>query len=602
MMELDKNELARCEGFVNSRKHLFPWAADEALVHINTTPCPGSPGTPAWCINAVGTVQLDLTAIYANETGSKIERVVGNVSYSGTIPNLWLGFLAHEFAHSRWSTWKHLPAKPAVAQVVELFEEIRIETNAANMGGSSYLRHSFKWLLQRLTENEISTVPRALAHTWALIYGRYVAGIARHDEIEVIDSAIRTALTDDTVDILREILEESITVHSSKIERVYELAEEWLDLLKSDEDEEDGSGAATVTLILHAGGDGDDEKSDSDEAAPAGSASGSDDDEDESAETGGGVDDSDDEHEEELKEVLIAALIEVAEDLNPDAPLEVALTRDVLATANTVFSKRKPGEYTWTERTPTGALRAEAAKLARTLEAVSLPSVTLTHRPSVLPPGRLRGREAVRQAAERSQGLMSTATPWRTTKRERTRTKPVVVATMTDTSGSMSWATDFVADFAWMMSTAGARVGARSAAVTFGDRAEAVVAPGKIPQNVRVRRADGGTEAFDEAAAAIEGMLHLGVNSNAAKIVFIISDGELVMHGEIERAALWVEKWTQAGALVVWIGARPGYWSRISKKARKPGHAINLQYGNDTRKIMAAMEGEVVKAARGMNL
>jgi len=225
----------------------------------------------------------------------------------------------------------------------------------------------------------------------------------------------------------------------------------------------------------------------------------------------------------------------------------------------------------------------------------------LTHRPSVLPPGRLRGREAVRQAAERNMGLMSTATPWRTTKRDRTRTKPVVVGVLTDTSGSMSWAQKFVADFAWMMSVAGARVGARSAAVTFGDSAEAVTAPGKVPQMVRERRANGGTEKFDDAAAAIEGVLRLGVPSNAAKILFIVSDGELVIRGERERAALWVEKWTQAGTLVVWIGADAHNWRVIKSKERRPGKAINLE-SYEPRKILDAMEGEVLRAARGVNL
>lgn len=620
-MKATKEEWARAEGIINSQTYRFPWAAEDALVHLGVAPCPGSPGTPAWFIDALGAVQLDLNAIYGGDE-VEINETIRRISKGGAtqIPMLWLGFLAHEFAHSRWSTWKPLPGeKPAVQSVVELFEEIRIESNAADekgAGGAAYLRHSFKWLLGKLAEGDISTKPRELAHLWALVYGRYLASIANKDEVDAIDSAIRTALDDDTVDILREILDEALS--TSKFERLYGLAEEWLELLKSDEDEEEGSGGITITLILHAAKEDDDE-SESEEGEGEKADGGDDSDDEEGGTPSKGEADSvdareskehsdknprKDEHEAELKEILVAVLQETADELNPETGVDIRLELDVMKVSSRVFGKLASGmkRSGWTERAPSGALRTEAVRLARMLEAVSLPSITLTHRPSVLPPGRLRGREAVRQSAERSMGLMSTATPWRTTKRDRTRTKPVVVGVMTDTSGSMRWAQAFVADFAWMMSVAGARVGARSAAVTFGDSAEAVTMPGKIPQMVRERYANGGTEKFNDAAAAIEGVLRLSIPSSAAKILFIVSDGELVIQGERERAALWVEKWTQAGTLVVWIGADGHNWKVIRSKERKPGKAINLAAARNPRKILDAMEGEVLRAARGVTL
>lgn len=633
-MAPNKADLAYVEGVVNSQTYRFPWAADDAIVHINVTPCPGSPGTPAWFIDALGAVQLDLNAIY-NGDEKKIDAAIKAViaSRHHGIPKVWLGLLAHEFAHSRWSRW--LPDTSysrAVIQVVTLFEEIRIETRAADWKGGdgvNFLRHSFKWLLMQLIEGgDLSTKPKALAHTWALTFGRYIAGIAKKDEIQAIDDAIRTALTDDTVDILREILEEAVNVPS--IDRVYELAEEWLELLTSDDDDEDGESDGE-TLVLHGNpGDGEEDEEESEKSAkptPGGvpsdedntegdpakgiadsvsdadDESGSGDEDDADEESGGTFTDSDS-YSEELKEVLAAALAEVANELQPELPPgDVQLTRDVMATSSKVFGKgaTNSGKRNWNERTPSGTLRAEAAKLARLLEAVSLPTITLTHRPSAIPPGRLRSREAVRQSAERSMGMMSTATPFRSTKRDRTTNKPVVVGTMTDTSGSMNYAQKLVADFAWMMSTAGQRVGARSAAVTFGNVAEAVTRPGEIPQVVRERLANGGREAFDEAAAAIEGVLRVGVNTNAAKIVFIISDGEFVISGERQRAALWLEKWTQAGALVVWINCDPGNWRVISSKVKKPGQAINMMV-RDPRKLVVEMEKEVLRAARGLSL
>jgi hypothetical protein len=577
-MEVLPTALAEASATLNYEMHRFPWRKDGAIAAVTVTPLGGSPETPAWYEPRKGDVTINLLAIYNDE--KMVRKVLRDLAGPGKVPKVVRGMMAHETAHSRWSVWTHPEGvTPAVAATMTMFEELRIEKRAADWTdvARNDLRHCFHWLLRRIVDGDIDTRPRAVAHTWALIFGRYLASIAALAEVQPIDDVARTALGDDTVDMLREVLEEATNTDS--VLRLAELAQEWLDTLGSDDDE----AGVDPPLVLHGGA------------------------EDGSAESGGKPEGAD-EPDTELAEVLEQTVAEIA-DAVEDTPMpepEDALS-DPAEYAAKVFGHGKGKDHrssSWVSRDPSPALRTEALRFARTLEALSLPSVALRHAPDVLPPGRLRGREAVRQSAERSMGLMSTATPWQRTKRQRTTTKPIIVGCMTDTSGSMREAQEFVADFAWVMATAGQRVGARTAAVTFGSIAEMVTRPQDIPQKVRERTANGGREVFDKAAAAMEGVLHLSESANAAKVLFIVSDGHLVIEGEKARARRWIERWTKGGTLVVWIGCDT--WGVIGKGARKPGDAVNLPYNFyssrriDSAEMLQKMTKVITDAARGM--
>ena len=56
--------------------------------------------------------------------------------------------------------------------------------------------------------------------------------------------------------------------------------------------------------------------------------------------------------------------------------------------------------------------------------------------------------------------MMSTAKPWKGTKRKHSVAKPLVIGIATDTSGSMKWAENGVAEFAYVYANAGHRIGA----------------------------------------------------------------------------------------------------------------------------------------------
>jgi hypothetical protein len=71
--------------------------------------------------------------------------------------------------------------------------------------------------------------------------------------------------------------------------------------------------------------------------------------------------------------------------------------------------------------------------------------------------------------------------------------------------------------------------------------------------------ANGGSEDFDNAAAALDGVLHLGHNDGSAKFICIISDAQLVRSGEIDVAMQWLDRWHKAGTYILWVGCASGY-------------------------------------------
>ena len=166
--------------------------------------------------------------------------------------------------------------------------------------------------------------------------------------------------------------------------------------------------------------------------------------------------------------------------------------------------------------------------------------------------------------------MMSTAKPWKGTKRSHSQAKPLVIGIATDTSGSMKWAERGVAEFAYVYSNAGHRIGARTAAVTFGDSVHRISRPGEVMTKVRLKRADGGSEVCDFAIAALDGVLRLTDQSDAAKILIVVSDGALVRSGETGKVTEWLHRMNDVGTQVIWVTDEvPGdyYWlSGLEKK------------------------------------
>lgn len=258
----------------------------------------------------------------------------------------------------------------------------------------------------------------------------------------------------------------------------------------------------------------------------------------------------------ELSDVIENTLHRVADSVTTPVPEVPAQLSDAAEHYAEAIGNKGRGRATslFKEEDPSPELMRLTQETARRLEQIQTPAIVRSTSSSLLPPGRLRSRDALVAQADRKQGRATTALPWKTTRRRHELVRPTNIGIMTDVSGSMSWAERVVAEYAFVYGKGGARINARCMSVTFGSTVEVALSPGDIPSKLRIRPARDGHESFDEAAATLEGGLRMLTNINDVRIVLIVSDGHLVETGQPERAREWVRRWTDAGVYVAWIG------------------------------------------------
>ena len=563
------------------------------------------PPAPAWYIPQTGDIY-----IHADEAGIDTNQIAeeGLVDFNGAKA---LGLLTHEAAHAAISE-AMTPVKEAAPRhdgLLTTLEEVRVENFGIRRMPAvrPYLRASFTIILDGIRDLDTSQKP-TVARAWALVAGRTLAGIATAEETKVLDEAARVLLTDDTVDALTDLLQEALTVNLTTrqgVRRMIEICDEWVDLVGEETSEGDddcaaedadgtgakGKGKPGGTSKAEGGGKGDDTEGDDSEEGDEESGGGGGDEDTEDTEgddegdegsdggdEGEGDEDGDDwdsgtpnsvkseygeyDTEKEGKELADAALKQLAEKLaaewnEPESKDKRTNSRE--AAARVFGNKRVSKRLAFSD--PSTRHRQAVLEVANVLSELALPAVSKVTVASQLPPGRLKTREAVRASAERAQGRMITAQPWKATKRRHSTARPLIVGIATDTSGSMKWAQRAVADFAYVWANAGHRIGARTAAVTFGDRVYPIARPGIILNHVVMKAAEDSTEECDFALAALDGVLQLRQPSYAARILVVVSDACLVKSGEQDKVTRWLEDFTKAGTFVLWVGSSAANWS-----------------------------------------
>src|SRR5690606_2694230 len=135
-------------------------------------------------------------------------------------------------------------------------------------------------------------------------------------------------------------------------------------------------------------------------------------------------------------------------------------------------------------RPPTGAEKATAARLTRALTEAARRPRTATAVDTEAPPGRLNMRGALAGAAQRAAGAQVTAKPWKRTVRKRTPDPAARIGIALDVSASMDAFFAPATAAAWMLARAAKRTGGKAAAATFGERARALIPPGKAPTGI----------------------------------------------------------------------------------------------------------------------
>jgi len=202
-------------------------------------------------------------------------------------------------------------------------------------------------------------------------------------------------------------------------------------------------------------------------------------------------------------------------------------------------------------RAPSGPERAAAVKIANMLERAKYRERDEKEVTSILPPGRLRSRAMVQEAAYQARGSMMHAEPWKRTVRKHTDDPTLNVGVMVDISGSMADAMQPMAVTAWAMSEAVRRVQGRCAMVYYGSGVFPTLKPGQHLPEVNVYTAPDGTEKFDKAFKALDGSLNL-LNGTGARLLVVVSDG-CYTEPEREKAKEWVRECEKNGVAVLWI-------------------------------------------------
>lgn len=493
------------------------------------------------------------------------------------------GLVTHEASHSVWSNWLTMRlilsgeiTMPEL-DVLKTLEEARIEGMAVKTypGSRPRLRACYGHLLADGFANpaHYTTVAGSVTN-WALAWGRIHSGVVDPVELDAIDKLMRDRFGDYPMDVFDDLLGEYTTLRFGNFKeadegvpkRALRIAREWLELLKSLQDDEGESdvyedlrriveemlGEESEGVTTKRGeGSGKGEAGKGESSGEGGTGEGDDDPITETGHGDGGEGERFGWADEFVKAAdTVASTPTRREDVRRMSP------RDRKAR---IWNKRNPrNSSNWREDDPTPAHARLIVRLAKAFESDASPAVVRTRVRSTLPPGRLNGRGAMMQAADRAGGRMTTVEPWRATKQHRTDRPPVIIGVATDTSGSMASYTDLLGGLAYVTAHASKRVNARFAATTFGVKAEPVIAVGEMPAKIRVRSANSGHEAFDDAMAALDGPLRLTENTIGRKLLIVVSDSQLVRAGEISKAKLWLKALNAAGTHVIWVGAGTG--------------------------------------------
>ena len=544
---------------------------------------PLRPPAPAWFVPATGVVTVDMQV--ALEDDLPLDKVNTLTRVGRRRTPVLVGLCCHEASHAHSTLWppEGLLGAPDAVKAAILLEEPRIEKRQVERRpmDAPYLRAQSVLLdLTQFAQSGVEVLDRWRAANAALMtLARADAGVLNWGDVERVEPVLRDVLGDD-LDALRGVWLEALKVPDGDPGEMVRLGESWVAILGP---------APTSGLVLPgcaAGTTGapvpiESEWEDIDAPPSAPEAESPDEalsgdpdhatDPDEQVAEDGPDEEPGDPLSDLLEEVFQEAYTAVQEELREETREEQSdqergkartqrsqgrkkdLGEQAKAekSAKAVFSKRPPGLHTHL-RTPTPQERVFSRQLGAALKSAVTQERAFTAVRSAAPPGRFDGREAMLGAAQRSLGMPSTARPFKGKQYRRTPDVPIILGQMTDTSGSMAWAEEFMPTLAWGFARAMRDVEGTSAAVLFGgNKVLPLVAPGHYPEQITPFIVDGGGERFKRAFAALDGALNLTMG-RGVRILVVCSDG-FYDGREISAAREAVARMVRNGGRVLWL-------------------------------------------------
>lgn len=484
---------------------------------------PAAPqGPPGWYQPATGRIALDgeILPVAPEDIDTT------DPDHFGPLAALH-GVFVHECGHATHTLGTPADWPRDLARTMALLEEIRMEAQVVSRaaGDARWLRAAANHLL--LDAESLAHVADspldAAAQVATLIEGRVVAGSLADSDAEPLTAILDETIPADVRAGLRDLWQDVINVADGDNLALAGCAKRYQALVPPDEQEGGPGGlaealaAAVAALAAEASSSAQEDLEGSEEAG----------------ELAAGIEDVKDEAD------LEKALSEAASPGEDSAP----------SSGTGPASGRGIHHH---ERPPTGEERTARNQLARLLRRARFRDRVVVQRPSLLPPGRLRPRAALTASAERAQGKMQTAMPWRQRQRRQVEQPRLRAAVLVDTSGSMSGAVDGLASSGWVLANAVADVEGTAMMAAFGDDVEVVCEPGKPPRLVQQFTANGGTENISKALTLCQDGLDL-VNGSGPRVVVIVSDG-IWTGAESRLAGEWFTRLRARGVGIIQVG------------------------------------------------
>ena len=502
---------------------------------------PGAGDSAPACFNPpMAEVEVDVAVAFG---ATVTPQTIGDIRERGTqfdFPRA-SGAIFHEALHARYSRYDLLKAIEDLSKnemtALTILEETRIEAlGVENFPANRvFLRAcAMDIILDDVRENlEKITATRAMAQLAALVCARVDAG-----SLDAEDALDVQSMVSDFFGATRYSQLRNIWLRFQKHEEhfnalpLYDLAREWESIIK-DTAEDNGDAEDEASMIP---------------AAMAGIISdiiGSLEEAAEDIAISIGDEAQEQEQKEDWKEIVDFRGKAAKQQKDHEKISEEVFNKSSGEDGNGSYSRIKE------TRAPSGLERAAAVKIANMLERAKYRERDEKEVTSILPPGRLRSRAMLQEAAYKARGSMMHAQPWKRTVRKHTDDPTLNVGVMVDISGSMADAMQPMAVTAWAMSEAVRRVQGRCAMVYYGSGVFPTLKPGQHLPEVNVYTAPDGTERFDRAFKALDGSLNL-LNGTGARLLVVVSDGCYVPE-ETEKAKKWIQECEKNGVAVLWI-------------------------------------------------
>lgn len=507
----------------------------------------GAGGIAPACYNpALAEVEVNTQVAFGNATTPTMVGDLRERKQQFEFPKA-TGAILHEAFHAKFSIFDIPKAAKDLKEdefnALMLLEEGRIETQGVwhKPESKNFLRScAIEIVIADAKEMEASaSTTQTCASAIGLVLARVDAGILDLADVAGIEKQVVSFLGEEVVSKLRKIskdFRETIIDFPTQAETLlYPLAKEWAKIIREVKEEKGEKDEQMAQAFAQALAEALEEASE-ENAVSVGMALA-------------------DQQEQEESEAEAQAKAKDAKEQNENKEM-----------ASKVFNKSttEVGGNTNSRlvetRKPTSAERIAAVTISKMLEKAKYRDRDAIEITSITPPGRLRSRALVQNAAMKSRGIVQQSEAWRRTVRKQTEETSLTVGVMVDISGSMGDAMKPMATTAWVMSEATRRVQGKCAMVYYGSDVFPTLKAGQHLEDVRIYSAMDSTEKFDKAFRALDGALNL-LNGSGARLLVIVSDGQYTGE-EKQNARKWTKRCAESGVAVLWLPFDSGHYAR----------------------------------------